>query len=74
VDGTMSTEEYWRLVKLAQDPDWYVRLAVARRPDLPPDLVEQLARDEDWEMRQAVTEREDLPPALATRLAGDGNW
>ncbi|EYB66638.1 hypothetical protein DEIPH_ctg079orf0019 [Deinococcus phoenicis] len=59
------------LRQLAGQPFWQARAVLARRPDLPPELVEQLAADPDYGVRLAVAGRPALPGALRRRLGQD---
>jgi hypothetical protein len=64
----MNSEE---LERLAEDEDKVVRCTVARREDLPLDLVDRMAGDEHPFVREAIASRPDLPDDLVERLAGD---
>ncbi|GIE34517.1 hypothetical protein Ait01nite_075620 [Actinoplanes italicus] len=50
--------------RLADDPDYAVRRALARHPDLPDDVRDRLARDRSGTVQAAVFARPDTPPSV----------
>ncbi len=54
---------------------WYdevdVRVAIAKRPDLPSELLDRLGRDPDARVRLCIARRSDLPLKLIERLCAD---
>ena len=59
------------LTKLAEDPDPWVRTAVARNRACPAETLDRLAGDTDSGTRRAVARNPNCPPALMQRLAQD---
>lgn len=59
------------LQKLAQDPEWMVRLEVARNPHTPPQVLTVLAQDPDRDVRFAVSQHADLPGEAVVILLQD---
>jgi len=57
--------------QLARDGDEEVRHVVARRKDLPGELVERLAGDRSKGVREAIARRPDLHEEIALALAKD---
>ncbi len=57
---------------LAADPDTRVRLTLARRTDLPPEILYFLAEDGDAEVRRAVAANAAAPHHTHLMLARDG--
>lgn len=57
--------------KLANDENEDVRLEVAKRADISPELMGKLANDEDIHVRAAIANRPDISPDLAEKLAED---
>jgi uncharacterized protein (DUF2336 family) len=59
--------------KLAEDIDYRVRWAIAKRPDLPEDVIRKLAedKDKDYNVRWIIADRSDLPEDLIRKLAED---
>ena len=59
------------LARLSADPNAGVRRAVARHPDLTPDMVLKLAGDPDDGVRLAVAGRADLSGEVRAGLQAD---
>lgn len=57
---------------LAADPDMHVRLNLAQRTDLPPEILYFLAEDGDAEVRRAVAANAAAPHHTHLMLAKDG--
>ncbi len=56
---------------LAQNPDPEVRCALARRPDIEPEILYFLAKDDDPDVRRAVANNTDAPRHTYQLLASD---
>jgi hypothetical protein len=48
-----------------------VRLAIARKKDLPLDLLDKLAGDPDTSVRGSIADSQDLPEQIKAKLVGD---
>ena len=61
------------LDKLADDPYWDVRCAVARHPDITTELLAKLANDPYSDVRCAVARHPDITIELLDKLSSDRN-
>ncbi len=56
---------------LFEKPDWWVRVAIARNPTCPVDLLAKLSDDKDKEVRRDVAWRTDCPADALAKLSDD---
>jgi len=57
--------------QLVNDPDVFVREAVAECKSTPPDILSHLSRDSDVRVREEVSKNESTPPDALRQLFGD---
>ena len=71
MQGQHSPRQLSLLEKLVQDPNKYVRKAMAANPRTPASALESLASDKDTGVRGAAADNPHLPAALFEKLAQD---
>ena len=67
----LSLDEFTRL---ANDPQFEIRVALARRDDTPDEVRHILSHDSDVRTRHAVAIHPQTPPRLLAQLATDGSY
>jgi hypothetical protein len=70
----MTKEELDQLVRQSNSRSTAVRLAVARNPNSPADLLDRLSKDPDSKVRREVAWNPNCPADLLDRLSKDEYW